>query len=380
MPAARRQRVLAVVSRFKWQHIDYLRALADPVDLTVAWAGEGHAGAAARGGREGLRTIPLGTIQDSGLGEVRARLADAIAAAQPDVVHVMYYNHERLTLLVRELVGSRVVVLFECRDPLTTLSGASPGSPPWQLERAALEASDVQLFVSEALRAYLERVHGLTLAPTSLIVPHAFAGRNAGPPADKLSTRDGRAHIALVGTADPHPDQGRYYGHIVRRLVAQGLVVHSHFHAHPEADEVYRGLAAELRDYHAHPTVSFRDGTRLSALVSRYDLMGVFHELEAPRHNESATLAVCMPTKAVCGWLHGAVPVVCFPHYGGLVEVIRELGTGFVVERWDDLARIAADRGAIGHATAACLTHRERFTNEWQARRIAAFLADGRAP
>ncbi|WP_289445389.1 hypothetical protein, partial [Klebsiella pneumoniae] len=86
-----------------------------------------------------------------------------------------------------------------------------------------------------------------------------------------------------------------------------------------------------------------------------YDLMGVFHELEAPHHNESSTLAVCLPTKAVSGWLHGGIPVVCFPHYRGVVEWIDALGIGFVIEDWGGLERVASDSASIAAATQRCL-------------------------
>ena len=103
--------------------------------------------------------------------------------------------------------------------------------------------------------------------------------------------------------------------------------------------------------------------------------MGVFHELGAEHHNESATLAVCLPTKAVCGWLHGGIPVVCFPHYLGVVERIDEFGIGFVIDTWDDLGRIGADRAAIEAATRRCLECRLEFTTERAVDRIAEFVA-----
>ncbi len=101
--------------------------------------------------------------------------------------------------------------------------------------------------------------------------------------------------------------------------------------------------------------------------------MGVFHELEAPRHNESATLAIGLTTKAVSGWLHGGIPVVCTTFYRGIAEVIEEHGIGFVVESIDDVWQVAADREGIERATAASLSIRDRFTNEHQAARIEPF-------
>jgi hypothetical protein len=117
------------------------------------------------------------------------------------------------------------------------------------------------------------------------------------------------------------------------------------------------------------------DGDQLSRLMSRYDLMGVFHELEARHHNESATLAVCLPTKAVCGWLHGGIPVVCFPHYRGVIERIDEFGIGFVVDSWEQLGRIGTDRDVIAAVSERCLACRLEFSTERTAQRIAEFVA-----
>jgi hypothetical protein len=367
--------MLAVASRFKWVQINYLAALGQHFDVYVASSGEGGLGAAQDGLREGLRGEAVGAIREVGAAEVRSRLKAVISRWQPDLVHVMYYNHDELTLMVRDIVGDDVPVVYECRDPQSTLSGAGPESAVWERERAALCASDRQIFVSQALRRYLERGHRLDLRPTSLLVPQGFGRATIAPPSPKLSAGDGRLHVALVGTADEEPDHGRWYGDIIRRLVGSGLVVHSHFwELEGRSLEPYRVLARELEDYHLHPTVGYRNSTALSKLISRYDLMGVFHELGAAHHNESATLAVCLPTKAVCGWLHGGIPVVCFPHYGGVVERIEALGIGFVVEEVEDVARIAADRTAIEQATERCLASRDRFTNEHNAGRIRSFV------
>jgi hypothetical protein len=367
--------MLAVVARFKWAHINYLRALGEHFDVLVAWSGEGGVGAMQDGLRDGLNAVPIGWTRDVGADQVQSRLEEVIAEWRPDVVHVMYYNHDDLTLMARELAGDSALIVYECRDPQTTLSGAGPGSEVWVREADAIRASDAQVFVSEALRSYLERSHELDLEPTSLIVPSGFARHTVAAPSPKLSAGDGRTHIALVGTADDKPEHGRWYGDIIPRLLSLGLVVHSHFFdLEGFSLEPYRALARAHEDYQFHPTVSHRKGTQLSELVSQYDLMGVFHELEAPHHNESATLAVCLPTKSVCGWLHGGIPVVCFPHYRGVIEWIDELGIGFVIESWEDLGRIAADPEAIPAATERTLGTRDRFTNEHNAERIREFV------
>jgi hypothetical protein len=359
-------------------HIDYLAALAEHFEVQVAWSGEGGTGAAGDGVRAGLRGTAIGRIPDDGADRVRARLREALDDFRPDLIHLMYYNHEDLTLMVRELVGDELPVVFECRDPLTTLTGASPGDGYWRLEREAILASDRQILISGAQRSYFESAHGLDLSDSALIIPYAFRGSTIASPSPKLSARDGRTHIALVGTADDKPDHGRWYVEIIRRLVGLGFVVHSHFWDLEEFGlslEPYAALADELGDYHHHPTVPYRPGTELSKLMSRYDLMGVFHELEATHHNESATLAVCLPTKAVCGWLHGGIPVVCFPHYRGIVERIEEFGIGFVVDSWEEVGALASDRPAIAAATERALACRLRFSTERTAERIAEFVA-----
>ena len=378
MAVPQRPRLLAVVSRFKWVHIAYLAALEEHFEVFVAWSGEGGTGAPLDGLKAGLRGVPIGYIPEVGQAEVRANLGGAMSEFSPDLIHVMYYNHEDLTLMARELAGEGMPIVFECRDPLTTLRGATPGDSLWNLERDALRAGDRQILISAAQRSYYESAHGLDLAGSSLIIPYAFSGATIAPPSAKLSAGDDRMHIALVGTADDKPDHGRWYVEIIRRLVDLGFVVHSHFWDLTEFGvslDPYLELAEALADYHFHPTVPYTHGTGLSELMSRYDLMGVFHELEATHHNESATLAVCLPTKAICGWLHGAIPVVCFSHYRGITERIDEFGIGFVIEDWDELAQVRDDPGAVAAAGERCLECREQFTTEWTAARIAEFVS-----
>jgi hypothetical protein len=370
--------MVAVVSRFKWVHIAYLAALERHFEVLVAWSGEGGINAPLDGVKEGLRAVPIGSIRNDGTDVVRANLQRVLREFEPELVHVMYYNHEELALLVRELAGDAMPIVFECRDPLTTLTGANPDDPRWTLEHDALAAADRQIFISAAQRSYYEQAHGLELAGSSLVIPYAFSGATIAPPSPKLSAKDGRTHIALVGTADDQPDHGRWYVEIIRRLVDLGFVVDSHFWDLTEFGvslDPYVALDSELDDYHHHPTVTYRRGTVLSELISRYDLMGVFHELGAAHHNESATLAVCLPTKSVCGWLHGAIPVVCFPHYRGVIERIDEHGIGFVIDDWDELAKIRDDRPALAAAGERCLACRDQFTTEHTAQRIAEFVA-----
>ena len=268
------------------------------------------------------------------------------------------------------------LIVYECRDPLTLLHRAPDGpSEKLVLERRALQESDCQLFVSGRMRAYFERLHGMELTATSMFIPHGFALSTGAPPQPKLSTNDGETHLALIGTASNRPGHSRYYVEIIDGLTELGFVVHSHFfELGRRANNVYRELAKRNRRYLYHPTISPRGDRNLSRQISRYDLMGVFHDLAATEHSERDLLTVSMPMKAASGWFHGGIPVVCFPHYGGVVEQIEAHGIGFVPEDWDALGRLVGDRQAISAATDRTLAVRPLFSNEWNARRIETLV------
>jgi hypothetical protein len=58
-----------------------------------------------------------------------------------------------------------------------------------------------------------------------------------------------------------------------------------------------------------------------------------------------------------------------------VIERIEEFGIGFVIESWEHLGRIAADRVAMDAATERCLACRMEFTTERTAERIAHFVS-----
>ena len=371
-----RPRVLVLNTRFKWTHIDYLVPLAKQVDLKVVTTREVHSGAIANARRWGLDMTAL----DEATGPVwEDAIRGIIRDFRPDVIHILYYHHEEQTVAVRRIIDEgrpdepRPMIVFECRDPLTTLRPQGEVHTV-RLERAAITAADGWIFVSDATRLSYEQLHGIDLSAAT-IVPHGFAERTVGPPAPKLSAADGRIHLALVGSAKADPRVGRYYPRIIRRLCQQGVVVHSYFHPNPAADDLHAALAAELPDYHAHAKLNHREETILSRAMSAYDLMGVFQEFDAPVENESRTMAVCMPMKAVCGWLLGGIPVVCTPHYRGLREWIDGYGMGFVIPDVDAIGSLIGRGDDIHRATRACLEHRHLLTHETQALRISRFYA-----
>lgn len=368
-------RVLAITTGFYPDHLDYLAVLGQHCDLAIATNGERKPKTVSQAIEEGFSVTRIGSI---GFQRMEARLRKLVDNWRPDVVYTLWDSHEEITLMVRRVVGQNAIVIHHCSDPATTLfrmQNVQPGHKLASLEKEALEASNGQIFVTNTMRTYLEQTHDLDLSKTSIIVPHARSEHTVCPPSRKLSTDDGRIHIALVGVVVSDSNHSRYYINIIRRLVSYGFVVHSHFHEGKHlSNQPYRDLAEELIDYHYHPTIPNRVGTELSQTISLYDLMGVFHELEATKGNESTVLETCMPSKAVCGWVNGGIPVVCFAQYRGVAEFIQEFGMGFLVQRWEDLEAIAADKGAIDRATEACLRERYRFTHEWHAPRVIAFF------
>ena len=360
-------RVLAVVARYLRWHTDYLRALAAHADLTVAVSGEVEAGSVDVARAEGLRVRSIGTIA---LAKLRTRLAEIVDECRPDIVHLGWYGHEQLTVLARE-VAPQARIVFECRDPLTTLLGPTvdaPGPQPVDLERAALEVADAHVFVNRSVRDYLAALHGLDLSGAA-IVPQGAPARTLAPPSPKLSA-GGRPHVALLGTASTEPATGRCYLPLIPELVGRGLAVHSHFlEPRSGANDAYRELARALDGYVAHDEASDRDGTAFSRALSQYDLVVIAYDAGVI---SDATLAVVMPMKAAAAWAQGAIPVVTPSAYRGVVEWIDAYGLGFVADSLDDLVAVAHDRAALARATDACLAHRAEFTHEAGAATVAA--------
>ena len=211
--------------------------------------------------------------------------------------------------MVRELVGDVPRWSSRCRDPLTTLTGAQPGSPEWDVEAAALRASDAQMLLSRG-HARVSRARATTSISGN--VDHRAAHVRPTTTSLRPWRSSRRATAGCTSRSSARRDDQPGARPLVRghhppaRL--PGLVVHRHFFDLEEfgsrsspTDE----LAEELDDYHAHPTVPYRWGTRLSDLTRSYDLMGVFHELEAAAPQRVGHARRLAPTKAVSGWLHG---------------------------------------------------------------------------
>ena len=335
---AGRPRMLAVVARFKWVHINYLKALEQHFDVMVAWSGEGEGGSPRTVFARACAACRSARSATSAQRRF-ARGSQLLSSDwQPDVVHLMYYNHDDLTLMVRELVDQTVTVVYECRDPQTTLSGQSPG-------RIAGTSSGRRWRQATRRSSSARRCARISSAPTAsscarlrLIVQNGFARHTIAAPSPKLSAGDGRVHIALVGTADDQPDHGRWYVDIIRRLVSAGLVVHSHFFEPPSSiwatlpraiSRIWPENSTTTTFIRRCPTA--RDGAVGAGLALRPDgrlpRAGGRGITTSPPPSPSA----CRPRRSAAGCTE-ASRSSAYPIYRGLVEHIEAHDIGFVIE------------------------------------------------
>ena len=279
----------------------------------------------------------------------------------------------------------------ECIFPGIDLEVFNPGRYDRAAERAALGigrdefvvGTVCQLIPDKNVKLLVRSFAAMSCDVTSTTARLLVVGPDGGsladlhPLADELAVTD---RVMFVPTTDRVAEILSTMDVFAMTSLREGRFairnsVHSHFHPNREADKLYAALAAELPNYHAHPKLNHREKMILSRAMSAYDLMGVFHELDAAVANESRTLEVCIPTKAVCGWLLVGIPVVCVPHYRGLVEWINGYGMGFVVPDVKDVGSLAGRRDDIRRATRACLEHRHLLTHETQALRISGFYS-----
>src|SRR5262249_32449028 len=80
-----------------------------------------------------------------------------------------------------------------------------------------------------------------------------------------------------------------------------------------------------------------------TSIVRQFDFNLVAHVLGRPR-DEAEMLRVCNPTKATSPLVLADLPVLCLPHYRGVVDIIEEYGCGYVYRGWRDLDALLNDR------------------------------------
>jgi hypothetical protein len=89
--------------------------------------------------------------------------------------------------------------------------------------------------------------------------------------------------------------------------------------------------------------------------------------------DEAKMLRVCNPTKATSPLVRADLPVLCLPHYGGVVDIIEEYGCGYVYRSWRDLDELLNDRARWPALIASAQRAATALCHESQAERIVDF-------
>lgn len=375
-------RVLFVVNRCKKNQMQYVRSIAPRCSEARAIVSYiGHRNVVDYGLLEPdavIRSVsvlhPDEIPEDAiDLPRFRREVRSAVESLRPDVVHCLYYLHDALTLVVREVLDELrhpAVLVYETRDP----SGIHRPQLP---EKAALLASDGFIFATRAIVDDLFARHLWEPRPHIVIrQSELYADRDAYPV--KLSGADGRAHVALMGSFSEELDSGRHYAAYIDAFLSSTRNTVLHVFPHRRVSYLDAGASTHAgrlvvhwddRPYVGNPNPRRRGYT---STIGQLDFNLVAHVLGRPR-DEAKMLRVCNPTKATSPLVLADLPVLCLPHYGGVVDIIEEYGCGYVYRSWRDLDELLNDRarwpaliaGAQRAATALC--------HEAQAERIVDF-------
>jgi hypothetical protein len=375
-------RVLFVVNRCKKNQMQYVRSIAarcDGCHVIISYLG--HENTAQYGLLEPNDAIPSITVLHPGQireGEIDlARFRDEVRAAigrlKPDVVHCLYYYHDALTVEVRGVLaetGHPAALIYETRDPTYIHRPKLP-------ERQALDASDGYIF---ATRAIVDDLFARTLKEHEphLIVrqSESYADRDAVP--TKLSAGDGRTHVGLLGSFSEDPTNGRHYDAYFDAFLAstRNTVLHVFPHLRmPYLDAaVARHGGRLVLHWEDRPYVGRVGQLRnaYTSTVGRLDFNLVAHVLGRPQ-DDREMLRVCNPTKATSPLVLADLPVLCLPHYRGVVDLIDEFGCGYVYRGWRDLDALLNDRSRWPPLIEAARRAARAICHEAQAERIEAF-------
>ena len=111
---------------------------------------------------------------------------------------------------------------------------------------------------------------------------------------------------------------------------------------------------------------------RYTSTLGQLDFNLVAHVLGRPK-DDGRMLRVCNPTKATSPLVLADLPVLCLPHYGGVVDIIDEYGCGYVYRGWRDLDALLNDRARWPPLAAGARRAATQLCHEAQAERILAF-------
>lgn len=375
-------RVLFIVNRCKKNQMQYLRAIAPLCSEARAIVSYiGHRNVIDYGLLEptaalsSISVLHRDEIREDAidLARFRSEVRDAVANLRPDVVHCLYYYHDALTLVAREVLDElrhAAVLIYETRDP----SGIHRPALP---EEQALRASDGYIFATRAIVDDLFARYLWEPEP-HLIVRQSelYADRDAYPA--KLSDADGRTHVALMGSFSEELDSGRHYAAYIDAFLSGTR--NTVLHVFPHLLVSYLGEAASAHDgrlvvhwddrpYVGNPSPRRRNYT---STIGQLDFNLVAHVLGRPK-DEGRMLRVCNPTKATSPLVLADLPVLCLPHYGGVVDLIEEYGCGYVYRGWRDLDALLNDRTRWPPLIAAARRAATALCHEAQAERIVDF-------
>jgi len=381
-------RVLFVVNRCKKNQMQYVRSIASRCSEARALVSYiGHRNVIDYGLLEpnealvSVRVLQPDAIRENALdlSSFRREARLAVDSMRPDVVHCLYYYHDALTLVVRDVLDELrhpAELIYETRDP----SGIHRPELP---EREALRACDGYIFATRAIVDDLFARHLWEPRPHIIIrQSELYADRDAYPA--KLSDRDGRTHVGLMGTFSEEPDSGRHYAAYIDAFLSSTRNTVLHVFPHRRASYLDSGMDrhgdrlvvhGDDRPYVGNPDPSRRNYT---SIVGQLDFNLVAHVLGRPK-DEARMLRVCNPTKATSPLVLADLPVLCLPHYGGVVDIVEEYGCGYVYRGWRDLDQLLNDRARWPTLIAAARRAARALCHEAQAERIIAFYRALRA-
>ncbi len=375
-------RVLFVVNRCKKNQMQYLRSIAAHCsESRVIISYVGHQNVVDYGLLEPGAAIGSVTVLHADeisedaidLSKFRTEVRSAVEGLRPDVVHCLYYYHDALTLVVREVLGELghpAVLVYETRDPSSIHRRDLP-------ENEALHASDGYIFATRAIVDHLFARHLWEPEPHIIIrQSELYADRDAYPA--KLSDSDGRTHVGLMGTFAEELDSGRHYATYIDAFLSSTR--NTVLHVFPHRIVSYLDACASTHDgrlvvhWEDRPYVGNPDPRRrhYTSTIGQLDFNLVAHVLGRPK-DEGKMLRVCNPTKATSPLVLADLPVLCLPHYRGVVDIIEEYGCGYVYRGWRDLDALLNDRARWPPLIAAARRAATALCHESQAERILAF-------
>ena len=255
--SSQRARMLIVVGRFKWVHIDYVRRSAST--STCSSPGPARAGSARRPTRcaRGCAARPSAASRRSGPTRcARTWRAYRRLAARRRAPHVL--QPRGADAHGARARGRQRADRLRVPRPGDHAPGRSPGSPRWELERDALAASDAQVVVSDAMLRYYETATSSTSAsaPSSSRTGSRGAASRRRRPSCRRRTAGCTSRSSAPPTSIPITAAGTAtssgaWSTPVRRALAL-------LRSRRRVPGAVPGLASELDDYHEHPTVPHR--------------------------------------------------------------------------------------------------------------------------